>query len=198
VSDLDVRPFLSFQARPTRAFADAITSVEVLVQPSPWSPKSDSPATAQSPSIDVEALRADAVARGREEGLAETAALRARLRSLVEQTAAFHASRIEKLGTQVADATCAVVGAWSPSDRRAVFTSIISAWTARSLGAASARVNPQDAELLADSGLAVEADPSIKPGDIIIRNAQAELAHVWDDRLRELHDTIVTALEAAP
>ena len=193
MNDIDpVRPFLAFATRPARTFADAITNVEVPVLPSPWSPKPDAPAATPA---DLEALRVDAITRGREEGLAETAALRTRLRSLVDQTAADHAARTEKVGELVAEAACAVVGAWSPCDRRAVFASIVRAWTARSLGAASARVNPQDIELLGESGLTIEADASIKPGDIIIRNAQAELAHVWADRLRELHETIVTALE---
>ena len=197
MSDIDpvrpVRPFLAFATRPARTFADSITNVEVPVLPSPWSPKSDAPSAVTS--VDLEALRADAIARGRDEGLAETAALRARLRSLVDQTAAFHAARTEKVGELVADATCAVVSAWSPTDRRVVFSSIVRAWTTRSLGAASARVNPQDVDLLAESGLTIEADASVKPGDIIIRNAHAELAHVWAARLRELHETIVTALE---
>ena len=191
----EIKPFLSFAARPSRAFADAIDSVDVPVQPSPWSPKTNGVApTSAAPSVDVDTLRADAIARGREEGLAETAALRARLGSLVEKLAAAHAAKTDKMAELVADAACSVVGAWSQVDRAAMFTAIIRAWTETSLGAASARVNPIDAELVGDK-LPLVTDPAVKPGDIVIRNASAELTHVWEDRLRELRETIVASLE---
>ena len=194
----DIRPFLAFAPRPARAFAEALTTVDVPVQPSPWSPKQDAPAAPSAPPIDVAAVRAEAAAKGREDGLAETAALRARLKGLVDQLTAHHAQRTDKVAELVADAACAVVSAWSGTDRRGQLAPILRAWADKGLGAATARVNPADVELLADSGLTIEADASIKPGELVIRNAQAELVHRWDDRLRELRETIVAALEKAP
>jgi flagellar biosynthesis/type III secretory pathway protein FliH len=192
MSEEPVKPFLSFAARPQRAFADALSSVDVPVQPSPWSPKSNSPTVTALPTapIDVDTVIAAAIARGREEGLAETAALRAQLTSLVEKLVAAEATGPAKLAELAADAACAVVGAWSQTNRKDVFDTVLRAWTR---GTPTARVNPADAELI--TGIEVKPDPSIKPGDIVLEGTTAELVHHWDDRLAELRETIVAALE---
>jgi hypothetical protein len=200
----DLKPFLSFASRPQRAFADALSSVDVPVQPSPWSPRgicspggslaspkstAAAPVVA-SPTVDLDTIVVAASARGREEGLAETAALRARLTSLVEKLVAAEAAQPAKLAELAADAACAVVGAWSQTNRKDVFDTVLRAWT---LGTPTARVNPVDAELV--TGIAVKPDDSIKPGDIVLEGTTAELVHHWDERLAELRETIVAALE---
>jgi flagellar biosynthesis/type III secretory pathway protein FliH len=192
VSEQHVKPFLSFSPRPQSGFADALSNVDVPVHPSPWSPKSNG-ATVAAPAaapIDVNAVIAAATERGREEGLAETADLRARLASLVEKLAAAEATTPVKLAELAADAACAVVGAWSQTNRKDVFETVLRAWA---IGTPTARVNPADAELI--TGIPVKPDASIKPGDIVLAGTSAELVHRWDDRLAELRETIVAALE---
>jgi flagellar biosynthesis/type III secretory pathway protein FliH len=197
----DVKPLFAnagspgFASRPARPFAEAVTRVDVPVQLSPWSPKSEA-APIATPMIDVEAIRADAVAKGRDEGLAETAALRAKLRMLVEKAEAQATTRRDRVGELASDAACAVVEAWSQADRRAVLTSVVRAWTEQALGVATARVNPADVALVPD--MPVTADPKIAPGDIVLAGEHAELVHVWADRLRELREAILTALEVHP
>lgn len=186
----DVKPFLAFASRPARAFAEAITRVDGGSHPSPWSPRSET--TPAAPAIDLDSVRADAIARGREEGLAETAALRAKLRRLVESAEAQHAERRDRVAELASDAACAVVEAWSQADRRTVLAAIVRAWTAQALGAANARVNPADVELV---DIPVTADPTIAPGDIVLAGDQAELVHVWADRLRELREAVLAGLE---
>lgn len=193
MSEPEVKPFLSFAARPQKAFADALSSVDVPVQPSPWSPKPNLPPPAPSPAaapIDVDAVIAAAQARGREEGLAETAVLRARLTSLVERLVAAEAAPPIKLAELAADAACAVVGAWSQTSKKEVFETVLRAWTT---GTPTARVNPGDAELI--TGIPVKPDNAIAPGDIVLEGTTAELVHRWDARLVELREAIVAALE---
>lgn len=186
----DVKPFLGFSApRPTRSFADALTSIDVPSAPSPWSVKPP-----VQPAFDTEAIFADAAERGREAGLAETAQLRAQLASLIEHLTAAQAATGPKLAELVADAACAVISAWAQPARKEVFTSIIHAWTQSALGVATAHVNPADAALLGEA-MAVEIDASIKPGDIVLRGTTAELVHTWDERLAELRETIIASVE---
>ena len=59
--------------------------------------------------------------------------------------------------------------------------------------AASGSQTSADAELI--TGIPVKPDASIKPGDIILEGTSAELVHHWDERLAELRETIVAALE---
>lgn len=188
----DIKPFLGFSApRTTRAFADALDAVDTAIKPSPWSVKAP-----VAPTFDTDAIFADARARGREEGLAETAELRARLKSLVDQLTNAQAKTGPKIADLVADAACTVIEAWSQTAKKEIFTTVIEAWTQSALGAATARVNPIDAALIGDA-MPVETDDAINPGDIFIRGGSAELAQRWQDRLGELRETIIAAVEEA-
>jgi flagellar biosynthesis/type III secretory pathway protein FliH len=205
----DVQPFLGFAPRPTttasRSFADALGKVDVPVQPSPWSPKNEAAPAAQA--VDVDAIRAEAAARGREEGLAETAKLRTQLAALVTSIETQNAKRAASIADLVADAACTVIGAWTATtDRRELFAPLVKAWTGGDHGAATARVNPADVDALRTtlvdikpaSTVDVVADASVAPGNIIFRGGAAELSHCWDERLAELRQAIAAAIEAKP
>lgn len=194
----ELRPFLSFAApaaAPT-AFADALAKVEAPAAPSPWSPKCE-PAAPAAPAPDLEAVRRDAIARGREEGLEETAALRGRLRRLVEalEERSRHQGSLAEL---VAEAACAAIETWATADRRAVFAGVLRSWGEAAGGPATVRVHPDDATAIGETALPIIPDPALAPGEIVVTGDAAELAVRWSERLVELRHAIAAALEAAP
>jgi len=194
-----VEPFLSrvaaVQARP---LGSALPAVEGEPAPSPWSPRVDPVATPMM--FDHEAARAEAVARGREDGLRETAELRARLTKL---SAALDLARsaIAALSADlISDAATAVVGAWTETaDRSELFAPIVRGWLARATGEATAHVHPSEVEamraVVGDAPIRVVGDDGIARGNVQIRSAETELSHQWEPRLRELREAIATAVE---
>jgi len=197
-----VAPFLStIPASKPRPLGAALPSVESgEPAPSPWSPKAEPTAQPTPVFVDHEAARAEAVARGREEGLRETAELRARLTKL---TAAIDLARsaVAALSADlIADAATAVVAAWTETaDRRELFAPIVRGWLARATGDATAHVHPSEVEamraVVGDARIQVVADNGIARGNVQIRSAELELAHEWEPRLRELREAIATAVE---
>jgi flagellar biosynthesis/type III secretory pathway protein FliH len=198
---MKIAPFLStIPAGETRPLGRALPSVDGgEPAPSPWSPKAD-PAQATPVFVDHEAARAEAMARGREDGLRETAELRARLTKL---TAAIDLARsaVAALSADlIADAATTVVSAWTESaDRRDLFAPIVRGWLARATGDATAHVHPSEVEamraVVGDAPIQVVADNGIARGNVQIRSAELELAHQWEPRLRELREAIATAVE---
>ncbi|MEJ7603814.1 MAG: hypothetical protein WKG01_38365 [Kofleriaceae bacterium] len=199
----DLQPFLSSIATPMRSLQSALPSIATNPAPSPWSPKASPASTPAFPDIDIDAIRDEAIASGRAEGLRETAALREQLGVLVRALDAARAAIQMPTATQIADASVAVVTAWLGSEARsALFAPIVKAWCSAGQATGVAHVHPTEAaELAAAIGelpITVTADPTIARGEIRIQNAGFELAHRWDSRLPELRDAIATALEAAP
>lgn len=199
---MKIAPFLSTipasTPRPLGAALPAVDSGEPA--PSPWSPKAE-PAPQPVPVfVDHEAARAEAVARGREDGLRETAELRARLTKL---TAALDLARsaVAALSADlIADAATAAVSAWTDgADRRELFAPIVRGWLARATGDATAHVHPSEVEamqaVVGDAPIRVVADTGIARGNVQVRSAELELSHQWEARLRELREAIATAIE---
>jgi flagellar biosynthesis/type III secretory pathway protein FliH len=199
-----LQPFLSSVATATRPFQSALPAIDTPVAPSPWTPKA-TPARPPPPpiAIDVEALRAEAVASGRAEGLRETAALRDRLAAVLRELEVVRAAIVAPTATQIADAAVTVVSAWvANEDKRALFAPIVAAWCGAGQTTGVAHVHPADAEALTaaigELPITVALDADIAPGDVAIQNAGFELAHRWESRLPELRDAIARALESAP
>lgn len=199
-----LQPFLSSVTTATRPFQSALPSIDTPVAPSPWTPKA-TPASAPPPpvAIDVQAIRAEAVASGRAEGLRETAALRERLVAVLRELEAARAAVIPPTANQIAEAAVAVVAAWvGNEDKRALFAPIVAAWCGAEQKTGVAHVHPADVEALTaaigELPITVAPDPAIARGDIAIRNAGFELSHSWEARLPDLRDAIARALESAP
>lgn len=200
----DVLPFFASiqpSPAPVRPLGHAIPALPLPVTTSPWSPKPEpvAPPVPAAP-IDLEAVRADAVAAGREEGLAETAALRAQLQHAIEALERARAEVAGPIAELVGDAAATVIEAWlEGADRRAVVGPVVRAWVA-SGGTGTARCHPSAVEALraelGEAGLGVEADPALGPGDVAISDPVRELVHCWEPRLRELREAIASALAA--
>src|SRR5262245_42631853 len=160
-----VSPFLSSiplaKPRPLGAALPAVDSGEPA--PSPWSPKAEPMPQPTPVFVDHEAARAEAMARGREDGLRETAELRARLLKL---TAALDLARsaVAALSADlISDAATAVVSAWAEgADRRELFAPIVRGWLARATGEATAHVHPTEVDamraVIGDAAIQVLAD----------------------------------------
>jgi flagellar biosynthesis/type III secretory pathway protein FliH len=183
----------------TRAFA---TTLPVQVTPpvsSPWAPQSSEPALPPPAPVDLDALRAEAIERGRVEGLAETARLRAQLAKLVASLAAAAAQEATTATAHIAEAATTVIAAWV--GRTPSLEPIIAAWTARCGEPSTARANPADVDALraaiGDAAVTIVPDPAIAPGDIHLRATALELEHRWADRLAELRTAIHAAIEGA-
>ena len=190
-------PFLASLQPPlgARAYAATLPVQPVPPATSPWTPQ----ALPTAPAVDVDALRADAIARGRAEGLAETARLRAQLAHLIAAVADGAAKSATVATAHIAEAATTVIAAWvgrSPS-----LEPIIAAWIARGAESSTARANPADVEALraaiGDAPVTIVPDPAIAPGDIHLRASALELEHRWADRLAELRTAIHAAIEGA-
>ena len=198
----DVRPILTSLpgATPITAFGAALRVVASPDATSPWSPQRVEVPVA--PSIDTDAIRAEACAQGRDEGMRETAALRAKLQQLIDALSAAISAASERDTQLIADAAATIVEAWTDQASAAEkFLPIVRAWQARTTEPAAARVHPSEAEeLRAAIGIAaitVVADASIAVGTLQIRGPAHELTHSWEGRLSELRDAIAATLEGA-
>jgi flagellar biosynthesis/type III secretory pathway protein FliH len=203
VSDI-VPLFATLTSSGTRSFADALPTTVMAATTSPWSPK------VEAPSVDEAALRAEietakqaAIEQGRVQGVAETDAMRARLKKLITELEHTREARTERFAEAIADAAITAIEAWVGSyDRAALFQPIIRGWigAAGDATAATARVNPADTAAMktaiGDAPIKIEADPKIAPGDLELRGESLDTTHVWRDRLRELREAIATAVES--
>lgn len=198
----EIRPFLATLAAPKQAapFAATLPVVETPRATSPWTPQPPRVEAPAVPAIDVEAVRAEAAARGREDGLRETAALRAKLQQLIEGLAATEAETRAVRANLIADAAATVVAAWTQRAAAGeAFAPIVRSWLAKTTAATTARVCPGDVDALraaiGDAAIEIVADPAIAPGGLALRTASHELIHSWDERLAELREAVRTALE---
>jgi flagellar biosynthesis/type III secretory pathway protein FliH len=203
----DVVPlFATLKPSGTRAFAEVLPATQTDAGTSPWSPKSD----AASSGIDEAAVRAEvekakreAIAQGRAEGMAETEAMRGKLKKLIAELEQSREARTERFAEAIADAAITAIEAWVGTyDRAALFQPIIRGWFAAAgeATAATARVNPADTAAMktaiGDAPIKIEADPKIAAGDLELRGEALDTTHVWSTRLRELREAIATAIES--
>jgi hypothetical protein len=199
VSAKDIRPFLPGAPTPTRPLGAVLPVLATPPATSPWSPRSMADAPAALSVTEIAELRAEARDRGRADGLAETAALRARLTALIGQLAAARDALFPPTAEVIAEIATCVVETWiGNTHRSAAFAPIVRGWLARLTEPATARVHPDDAAALAeaigDAPIAIAADPALAPGALAIRGAALELVHDWPARLAELRTAIVAAL----
>ena len=200
----DIRPFLTTLASSTavRAFAQALPVQATTERQSPWSPQPASQVAQQA--IDVEAIKQKAIDDGRAAVQREMDAQRAKLTSLVESLSATRDREAERIAELVASAAATVISAWldTTTDRASLFAPIVRGWlTKTGDGDGSvARVHPSEVaamrEAVGNALIAVEADPSIKLGDVHLRSPMLDLTHSWADRLTELSSAIATALRS--
>jgi flagellar biosynthesis/type III secretory pathway protein FliH len=207
----DIVPFfavVSGEAKAVRSLDVALRPIPTPEVTSPWSPKPQpQPAAAPSmpaaPHLDVEAIRADAMAKGLEEGratgLRETEALRTQLAALARELDQARAALIAPAAERIAATVTTVLEAWiAGSDRAAMFAPIIQGWVEATVEPAVAHVHPDDAEALrtaiGDAAIAIAPAPDVARGDVRIIAATRELAHRWDARLVELRTAIAAEL----
>jgi len=203
----DVRPFFPTATvpSPTRGLGAALPALVTPPVTSPWSPRAAEPITAAAgPSPDevtaIAALREQARAEGRAEGLAETADMREELTALIAGLRAPAGEIVAPAAELVAEVAAVVIETWlGHADPRALFAPIVQSWLARSPSQpATARVNPADAAALAaaigDAPLTVAPDAAMAPGALEITSPTLELNHDWRTRLDELRTAIAAAL----
>jgi flagellar biosynthesis/type III secretory pathway protein FliH len=200
----DVVPLFATLKSSTHSFADVLPAAQMTAGTSPWSPK------LEASSIDEAALRAEiekakqgGIDEGRAQGLAETDAMRARLKKLIGELEHTREARTERFAEAIADAAITAIEAWVGSyDRAALFQPIIRGWigAAGDATVATARVNPADTAAMktaiGDAPIKIEADPKIAVGDLQLSGDSLDTTHVWRDRLRELREAIATAIES--
>jgi flagellar biosynthesis/type III secretory pathway protein FliH len=203
----DVRPFFptATAPSPTRALGAVLPALVTQPVTSPWLPRPAEPvATAAGPSPDqaagIAALREDARAQGRAEGLAETAEMREELTALIAGLRAPAGEIVAPAAELVAEVAAVVIETWlGHTDRSALFAPIVQSWLARSPSQpATARVNPADAAALAaaigGAPLTVAPDAAMSPGALEITSPTLELTHDWRTRLDELRTAVAAAL----
>jgi flagellar biosynthesis/type III secretory pathway protein FliH len=205
----DVQPFFPAEPSPTRPLGAALPGLVMPAVTSPWSPRPVAPTgagpagtAAQSPDevAAIAAIRDEACAQGRAEGLAETAALRERLAAMLAGLSLPADQVVAPAADLVAEVATCVVETWlGHADPTALFAPIVQSWLARSPSQpATARVNPADAAALAaaigDAAITVTPDPALAPGALEIASPTLELSHDWRTRLDELRTAIAAAL----
>jgi flagellar assembly protein FliH len=195
-----VQPFLATVAMPTRPFGAALPALATEPATSPWTPRAEPIAPPGPTAEDIAAIEREARDAGRAAGLAETAALRARLATLIEQLAAARAALVPPAAEAIAEIATCVVETWVDSTHRsATFAPIVRGYLAQSADQpATVRVHPDDAaaitEAIGDAPLAITPAPELARGALEIRGATLELVHDWQSRLAELRAAIVAAL----
>jgi flagellar biosynthesis/type III secretory pathway protein FliH len=190
------QPFLATLAPAAPAPRPLISALRALSTPdatSPWSPKPEVAAVA--PAIDVEAVREAARAEGREQGLQETAALRAQLARLADELARARETALGLSADQIAEAACEVIAAWTETTPKTeLFAPLVRSWVAKVQDATVATVHPDDADALrtviGDAAIAIQPDPAIARGDLRLRSPTRELTHEWSARLAELRESL--------
>lgn len=199
----DVRPFLATIATvdEPRPLGSALQRIATQPATSPWSPAG---ATAQgaspAPAIDTAAIEATARERGREQGLAETAELRARLALAVDALGKAQVAAREATAARIAEAVAAVIGAWTQAAAPVLlYAPIVRSWLDRCTTPATAHVHPSHVaaveELVGEAPLAIAGDAALRPGDIRLAAGTLELAFSWDRELEVLRQLVAAALE---
>ncbi len=197
-----VRPFLA--TLPTtdevRPLGSALHGVPTPPATSPWSPRDTQPSPA--PAIDTRAIEDAARERGREQGLAETAELRARLTAAIDAFTSARDSLRAPTAERIAAAAAAIVSAWTgTASPQQLYAPIVRAWLDKHAGAATVRVAPVHVaavqELVGEAAITVAGDPALQPGAIELAAPTLELSFSWDRELDTLRTAIAVALEEA-
>jgi hypothetical protein len=199
----DIRAFLPHVAcdSTARPLGATLRTISTAPATSPWSPKS-AHESAVAPGLDTAAIETDARERGRAEGLAETAELRARLTAAIDAFTAARENLRAPAADSIATAACAVVAGWArTANARELYEPLVRTWLDKQAGAAVAEIHPSDAdaarELFGDS-VTVTANATLARGDIRISAATLELAFSWERSLGELSVLIAAACEEKP
>jgi flagellar biosynthesis/type III secretory pathway protein FliH len=203
----NVRPFLATIASvepTTRPFAGTLAKIATAPSTSPWLPQSQAQSTpaAPAPVVDTAAIEAEARERGREEGLAETAQLRAELEKAIAAFTSARTALVTPTAMKIANAAAAVVGAWTETAPPAeLYAPIVHAWIAKHEAPATVNVAPAHVDamkqVIGGAPITVVADMTMRPGDIRFSSPTMELAHSWDQRMPDLRDAIASALESS-
>jgi flagellar biosynthesis/type III secretory pathway protein FliH len=198
-----VRPFLATlpTADDVRPLASSLHRIATAPATSPWSPRE--PDAPPAPAVDTAAIEDAARERGRQQGLAETAELRAHLASAIDAFTRAREAIREPTADKIAAAAAAVVAAWTgKATSQELYAPIVRAWLDRHAGAASVRVAPGHvadmAELVGESPIEVTGDPTLRPGDLQLISPALELSFSWERELANLRDAIAAALEETP
>lgn len=217
----DIRPFMPIASTPTRPLGKAIPSIDTPEVTSPWSPKvvvEEAPKPKGPTAEEIAQIIDDARAQGHAEGLAETAAMRAQLATLIDHFGRATQAVVAPTADAIADAAVCVIDAWfGHADRAAQVAPVIRAWLDHSnekaddsedapTPVATVRVPPKEVEAvraaitdaLAEAGgdarLDVVGDAKLSPGAILIASPGLELSHSWAARLPDLRAAILQAL----
>jgi flagellar biosynthesis/type III secretory pathway protein FliH len=202
----DPQPLFAVLTAGTRPFSTAIQTQPTPMLVSSWLPTTQSghsdDGTATKRAQELADARTTAIAEGRAQGLAETAALRETLQKLVAELGAVRAVDTTKAAETIAEcAIAAIEGFVATAPKQELFAPVIAAWIVRAGAApATAKVHPSSVVALkaaiGDAPIAIEADAAMAPGDIKIRGEALDTTHAWAERLRDLRDVIATALES--
>jgi flagellar biosynthesis/type III secretory pathway protein FliH len=201
----DIRPFLPGAPTTTRPLGATLPTLATPPVTSPWLPRRAevvSPPAGPSPAelAELARIRDQARDRGRDEGLAETAALRTRLSAVLDQLEAARIAVVPPTAETIAEIATCVVEAWIGNIYPGLtFAPIVRHWLAHAADQpATVRVHPDDAAALAeaigDAPLSIATDRSLARGALEISSATRELLHDWNARLADLRTAIVTAL----
>ena len=199
MSDDDIRPFLATLqgSSALRPFAQALPVHAVPAGQSPWNPQPTA-----VPQVDVEAITAKAIADGRAAGQRELDNQRKKLDALITMVQGEREADAKRIAELVANAAATVIEAWldETSDRASLFAPLVKSWLVKTgTGEGStARVHPGDVVAMraavGDAMIAVEADPTMQPGDVQLRGEILDITHSWAERLDELKAAIATAM----
>jgi flagellar biosynthesis/type III secretory pathway protein FliH len=206
VNDDSPVPLFAVLLAGTRPLGEAVQQQPMPALVSSWLPLSSDPGIAVDDRAEKAAALAAkelAIAEGRAQGMAETAALRETLKTLLAELAAASKANTAKTAETIADcAIAAIEGFVETAPKQELFAPVIEAWIARAGTApATAKVHPGGVVALqaaiGDAPIAVEVDATMAPGDLKIRGESLDTSHDWRERLKTLRDVIATALEAA-
>lgn len=206
----DVRPLFQTIATSSepRPLGTALARIATPPATSPWLPGTGATPPAPPPAPDTRApdthaIEEEARERGRQQGLAETAELRAQLSLAIEALTAARTQARQATAETIAEAATAVIAAWTGVAAPAeLYAPIVGAWLARCTAPATARVHPTHAaalhELVADAPLSIVGDAALAPGDIRITGEALELSFDWNRELAALRTLLAAALGEAP
>lgn len=200
----DVRPFLAAiaSASEPRPLGTALGRIATPPATSPWSPGTSAP-PAPAPALDTRAIEDEARERGRQQGLAETAELRAQLALAIEALTAARTQAREATAARIAEVATAVIAAWTGAAAPAeLYGPIVRAWLARCTAPATARVHPTHVAavqaLVGEAPLAIVGDAALGAGEIRIAAEALELTFDWSRELATLRPLLAAALGEVP
>ena len=150
-------------------------------------------------------LEAEAVARGREEGLAETAKLRARLTAVVTALSSVKLEQEAALTETIVDVALGLCQWLAPAaaaiDRRGLAPLVAQALAAGGGKDLTLRLNGDDAAELGTqvpSGVSCEVVADLQPGEVWVEAPRLVVDARWPTRLAALREPLLAMLKAEP